>query len=135
MADRNSLILSLSWSLLRSIVWSSWRMACLLIGSLLLLFNRLLRSLVFCLIIVICALVSLSGLLVYSWSTSMLIRTSLGTLFLSLTRWVMILIGTVIVLLSLFLMLTRGFTHWSIVMVTLRRRVLFCVHIHNSIFI
>jgi len=139
MADCNCLIVSLSWRLLRSICWLPWRMTCLLICRFYLMFifmstmiSRLFGiSLCLIFLAIIFTLISLCSLLVNSRSASMLIRDSLGTLFLSLGRWVcisMVLIRTVIVLLSMFLMLSWRFSIWSIVLMTVGRRILLCVH-------
>lgn len=146
MAYRNSLIVSFTWSLLRSICWLPWRMACLLVCRfyVMLLFmgtmiNRLLGislSLIF--LAIIFALISLGSLLDNSRSSTLLIRASLG-IFLSSSRCVCICLAlnrTVVVLLSLFLSLPWRFSIWSIVvLVTVWSRFLLCVHYVNSILI
>ena len=142
MANRDGLIISFSWSLLGSICWwLSWNVACLIVCRfylmLLFMFIRCLlyRSLNLCFLAIIFALIPLRGLNVRSRSHTLLIGTSLGTLFLSLNRCVCIssvLIRTIIVLFCLFL----WFSIWSIVvLVTVGRRFLLWIHIVNSIFI
>ena len=145
MADRDCLIRSFTRRLLGNIRLP-WRLACLLvcrfdIKLLFMSINRLLyRSLYLCFLAIVLALISLRGLNVRSRrSHTLLIGTSLWTLFLSLYRCICIssvLIRTIVVLFCLFLMVTLWFSIWSIVvLVTVGRRFLLWIHIVNSIFI
>jgi len=142
----NRLIRSFTRRLLGNIV-APWRYTGLLVGRfdskflfVCTMISRLLdRHLYLGFLTIIFALISLRGLYVRSRGRTLLIGSSLGTLFLSLHRCIRIssvLIRTVIVLFCLFLMVSRWFSIWSIVvLVTVGRRFLLCVHYVNSMLI